>query len=371
MASGRSLFEFITDEQFRSTLETDFREMQTCAANEAWKAVYVLAGSLLEAVLLDYFLAIGATKPDPRKMTLDQLIDAGQALGVLSERTSQLSSALKSYRNLIHPGRAMRLGETADRDGAIVAQSLVSIVVKEIAANQQSQYGPTAEQIATKFASDPSALAISQHLLKDAKPQELERLLLHVLPTRYLDEYSAEYVDDARMDTYARLFREVFDLAEVSVKKKVASAFVTVLKEEPGALVRVYEEEFFRAPDLAHFDDDGRSLVKAHLLARLREEATPKVLAVMRGVGEFLTEEDVLSFVDPLVRTAVQASHPLARSARTLLEEEATRTPAEIDPSIIARLEAWERFFQQRSETAAAEIVSEISKAFQWEDIPF
>ncbi len=179
------VFDFITDEDFRAGLESDFREMEVAAANEAWKAVHVLAGSIIEAVLADYLVAAGQSKPDPLGMSLADLIAACRKAGVLSQKTADLSAVVKSYRNLIHPGRAKRLKESVDADGSSVAQSLVAIIVREVAAGQQERYGFTAEQIVAKFESDPSALGISQHLLRDAKEREIERLLLKVLPGSY------------------------------------------------------------------------------------------------------------------------------------------------------------------------------------------
>src|SRR4051794_33612491 len=127
MASGGMRFDFITDADLRTGLQGDYDEMLTCAEHRAWKAVHVLGGSIVEAVLVDYLMSAGHTTPDPLEMTLAQLISACKKAGVLSQRTSELSAALKSYRNLIHPGRAKRLNERADEDGAAVAQSLVSI----------------------------------------------------------------------------------------------------------------------------------------------------------------------------------------------------------------------------------------------------
>src|SRR5438132_13102251 len=124
----RLVFDFITDEEFRLALEADFREMEICAEQGAWKAVHVLAGSIIEAVLVDYLLATQRKQPDPLEMSIGQLIAACKKAGVLTQRSAELSGALKSYRNLIHPGRSSRLGETADMDGAIVAKALLSII---------------------------------------------------------------------------------------------------------------------------------------------------------------------------------------------------------------------------------------------------
>lgn len=373
MAPSRPQFEFVRDETLRLALEADYREMHTCAENDAWKAVHVLAGSIIEAVLVDYLVGEGESTPNPLEMTLAQLIGACRAAGVLSQRTAELSSALKSYRNLIHPGRAMRLNEQADSDGANVAQSLVAIIVREIATTQQEHYGPTAEQIATKFESDPSALGISQHLLKDAKPQELARLLVKVIPSRYFNEAQDEYVDETKLNTYRSLFRSAFEVGDQALKARVVARFVDVLKEESGGLVQVYEEQFFRAPDLEFATEEGRLLIKAHLLAQMKGGITRPLLATAQGIGKWLTNADVEAFVDPLVRAAAQdRDERLAPTARSLLENEAGRTPSKIDPGIIERLDAWRHFFEELGQTREAELAVEMKKAYElFQDIPF
>ena len=189
----QSNFIFIVDSELRQSLENDYRELQLCLEHHAWKAAHVLSGSIVEAVLVDYLLGAGYSNKDPLKMTLEDLIDAAKTANVLSAKTADLSSVVRSYRNLIHPGRLVRLGETTDEEGAQIANSLVAIIVREVAKKQEQTSGLTAEQLLAKFENDPSALAISDHLLRDAKPEELERLLLAILPTRYLELDSFDF----------------------------------------------------------------------------------------------------------------------------------------------------------------------------------
>lgn len=370
--AGKLVFDFITDEEFRSVLESDYAEMRVCIENGAWKAVHVLAGSIIEAVLVDYLVGAKKTKPDPLGMSLGQLIDACTKTGVLSEKAGELSSALKSYRNLIHPGRSVRLNESADGDGAVVAHALVSIIVRDVAASQQEQYGLTAEQIVRKFESDPSALGISELLLKDAREQEIDRVLLKVLPERYFEELQQEYPDASILDGHTKLFRAAFAMTSDATKRKVMARFVSVLREEPGPRVQVYEEEFFRSPDMKYLKKDDRDLVKAHLLSRLKEEPSTKLLRVAEGIGEWLTSEDVTPFVDALIRIGVSPRDAeLSARAFGRLEEEAVNTPAKIDAEIIERLSQWEEVYERRERSDLVELIREAKVAYQAYDIPF
>ncbi len=57
-------FDFISGEDFRISLENDYKELNDAMQVEAWKAVHVLAGSIIEAVLVDYLFAINYNKDD-------------------------------------------------------------------------------------------------------------------------------------------------------------------------------------------------------------------------------------------------------------------------------------------------------------------
>ncbi|HYT42010.1 MAG TPA: hypothetical protein VEP90_06670, partial [Methylomirabilota bacterium] len=132
-------FDFINGEEFRISLERDYQELNSAMQAKAWKTVHVLSGSIIEAILIDYLVTSEYQKKsssDPLKMTLAQAISACRQENVLSEKTEHLSHVVRTYRNLIHPGRSVRLGETANEQGAIIAHALIEIIVEEIAANK-------------------------------------------------------------------------------------------------------------------------------------------------------------------------------------------------------------------------------------------
>jgi len=94
-------FDFISDENFRSSLETDFAEIKKCIDVKAWKAVHVLAGSIIEAVLIDYLLAEGhVNRAEALKMDFGKAITLGKDKNILSPKTTDLTSVIKEYRNL-------------------------------------------------------------------------------------------------------------------------------------------------------------------------------------------------------------------------------------------------------------------------------
>src|SRR5258708_9070336 len=181
------LFDFMSDEDFRASLEADYHELELCMQAGAWKAVHVLAGSIIETILLDYLLATAFPKRSYLKLAdlrLFEIINVCKNEHILTNKSADLSHVIREYRNLIHPEKVRRLGETVDENGAIVAQALVRMVVDEVGTKRGEIYGYTAEQIVTKIVRDPSVFPILGHLLKNMKAFELRRILLKTLPSR-------------------------------------------------------------------------------------------------------------------------------------------------------------------------------------------
>src|SRR5712692_1500302 len=157
------LFDFISDEDFRASLEADYHELELCMKAGAWKAVHVLAGSIIETILLDYLVATDYPKRSSTKlseMKLFEIIDICKRERILTNKSADLAHVIREYRNLIHPEKLRRLGETADENGAVVAQALVRMVVEDVAARRRELYGYTAEQLVTKIVRDPSVTPI-------------------------------------------------------------------------------------------------------------------------------------------------------------------------------------------------------------------
>lgn len=268
-------FDFITDPELRQALKDDYRELTIAIEHELWKAAHVLSGSIIEAVLVDYLLDVGKTQPDPRQMTLDALVDAAHAEGVLSEKAASLSVVVRHYRNLIHPGRILRLQDHVDREGASVAASLVRMIVREVAEKRTLIYGLTADQLLTKFEDDPLAPSIASHLLADVKEQELERLLCEAIPKRFVQDMTTRMLDDddfAILDRLKALYREALQTAPEEVQTRTVMNFITVLREGAGYEVETLEEDLFQAKDLEYVDEEHRGIVIAHLLSRVDNE---------------------------------------------------------------------------------------------------
>ncbi len=365
--AGEIGFDFISDRELREGLAGDHSEMLRCAEQEAWKAVYVLSGSIIEALLVAYLSAapVAGGGKDPLEMTFGELIAAAKKAGALSQRSVELSGALKEYRNLIHPGRLKRLGETVDSDGALVAQALVTMIAREIASTQQKERGFTAEQIVNKVETDASALGIAAHLLSAVGEPELKRLLLEVLPARYFALLDEEGTELPALGRHERLFREAFDSASKEVKELVISRYVDVIQQDSGPRVEVYEEHFFLGGWLEFAREKDRSMLIDHMLERVRDAPNPDLLDAMQGIGRFLPADKIESFVDVVVRAIVyQSEQKVVRAARERLRGEYARTPRATDKKIANRLKEWREMFEGDGRDAHAKVVRDFEVVY-------
>lgn len=143
---------FISDSQLRDALRLDIDAASRSLANGGWKAATVLAGSVIEALLLwattrhpqaDWERAmqqavaaklIKGRKDDPENWHLPDYIEVAAELDCITIGTRDEARRTKEYRNLIHPGRAQRTGQQCDLGTAHVAVGTLDHVIRDIAA---------------------------------------------------------------------------------------------------------------------------------------------------------------------------------------------------------------------------------------------
>lgn len=371
-------FAFIMDEELRASLESDHAELRACLASSSWKAAHVMSGAIIEAVLVDYLITAAYSKKDPLTMTLEDLISAGKSEGALSTKAADLSTVIRGYRNLIHPGRVVRLKETVDEEGAAVAHALVSMVVREVSVEQAQQFGLTAEQLLTKFENDPTVFAIADHLLREAQPHQLERLLLSIAPDRYFILAETEFFSEGQLDAMnrvARLYIAAYEAAPPEIQKKAAKRFVAILREDSGYRVETHEEHFFRGFFLEHLTDAEQRLVKDHLFSRLQGSGAIRLIAAVDGLSAHIKPNDVLKLFDPLIRVVSYSdAEEERREASDRLESEYFQwLPAAPSERLRTRLDEWVAFHFEKDRPDAAERITAVRARLgpADDDIPF
>ncbi len=150
-------FEFISDKKFQELLERDYQELESCISVKATKSVLVLSGSIIEALLIEFFLQFlptGFTREKIFKLTFQELLDLAEKETLLTQREKNLAWVIKDYRNLIHPGKEIRKEEKFDFESAQISLSLVKIIVTAIRNKYSSSYGYTAKEVVDKLEND-------------------------------------------------------------------------------------------------------------------------------------------------------------------------------------------------------------------------
>jgi hypothetical protein len=374
-------FDFITDEDFKTSLEKDFKEMSLCIQTGAYKAAVVIAGSIIEAILIDYVIAENVLeREDALKLDFGRVLTLCKDKKIISEKTSDLSSVIKGYRNLIHPGRAVRLNENVDKDSAEVSKALVNIVLGEVEKLKKENYGYTAEQIIAKIRNDSNASSILDILIKKTNSKELERLMLKHLPNAYLEETRLE--DDPWgasperqyvTPTLIMCFRKSFSCASDKLKKKVAAWFAQIIREEGDIVISSYGTAFFGAMYMDLMDPEDAELVKHHILGQMKNNMSNLILENLYGFGPFLTKSDAEAFIDPLVRYVCRDNDEFndEKSVKSFLEFETSFENFDLDlkKSLRKRLDQWENTFTSRGQGEKAEKVKKLKDSVI--DIPF
>ncbi len=292
----QSLFRFITDDEFRSSLENDLAELESTRIAGAWKCVHVLAGSIVEAVLIDYLFAVKYNQWDDErilKMDLSDCIEACQAEHILDDDAEKTCTVIKNFRNLIHPGRMKRLRERVDSDGAALAEAIVKRIVGDVVKKRMEVYGPTADDITEKLLRHPRTTILDDHL-KGINDTERRLLLLKYLPDS-LERWKANSDNkNSPGETFEKCYRICFDQADSPVKHEAVLKYEATLKAAVPARIDMYERHFFRASDLQFLDEEERKLILGHLKVVLNAhfvQACQRPL--MHGIGAFLAPSDV------------------------------------------------------------------------------
>lgn len=369
-------FDFVTDDDLRESLESDARELAHCLEGGAAKAAHVLAGSIVEAVLADHLIAIGyvdASGRDILELDLGQLIAAAKSKKAISPRTADLASVVKSYRNLIHPGRLARLKERVGPSTAAIANSLVEVVADEVSAQKRTEYGYTAQQIVNKLEVDSSALAVMPALLSRTSAKEQERLLIAVLPKRYLELAADDFTDRSVLARFGNAYRSTFEATDDPIRQRVSARYVEILKEGAELEVTTHESAFFQADDLAFMSAEDGDVARRHLIAQVGERMTRGLARALTGIGAHIEPSEIGTVVDSAVKYAAGRTDAGRWSvAREVLLRLWREIPSGPDAAVPKRLADWESWAATRDNKNLKDWIAEIRAGmFDLEDIPF
>ncbi len=143
-------FEFVGSDDLRQLLKKDYEEAQRAMIAGAFKASSLLAGGLIEGMLLDKLQQpdiVSGTGYDqavadfPRAgsdinwdyVGLEKLIRTAGELGLLTESALRLARGARDFRNTIHPYAELREGVRAKREEAKLLLAVVELIYRDLA----------------------------------------------------------------------------------------------------------------------------------------------------------------------------------------------------------------------------------------------
>lgn len=132
---------FLRSESLRRVIEADFAELNALRASGASKAIFVIAGSLIEGVLIDVLslrpdLAEGLLKKNhakwPKDAGLSDLIEGSEKFGLIQPSVVSSLQVLKNYRDLIHPVNMSTTKLRARPDTARLVLEALNVVLHDL-----------------------------------------------------------------------------------------------------------------------------------------------------------------------------------------------------------------------------------------------
>ena len=368
-------FSFISDEGFRAALVSDYREMSDCLESKAFKAVLVLSGSIVEALLVEY-LSVSGARPagkDPLTLQLNELIQACLQAGVLQKSTASLCDVIRDYRNLIHAGRIVRLNQEVTPEGAHIAFSLVGLSTKEISQKRKVTYGFTADQLLKKIVSDEHCLSVLPQLLTETNEHEKLKLVRSTLPEAYHRDEADPFNADDRLDRMRIAFRQIFETLSDIQKVEVAEKFAQLIRHDSAERIKSYGDAFFEAKDIAHLRSQDASLVTKYLQSKFDQpllEISDGVIRTTAGLGVFLELEEIGKFVDTIVRQTLRQPDKTYKKMVRFASEAFNAVEKNKQQLFEDRGEKWAKIGRERKyPDSAQERLDQLE--LSWLDIPF
>lgn len=249
-------FDFISDQNFRDILERDYDELNRCINSSCTKSVLLLSGSIIEAILTDYFINFPPNdlkKNEILLLNLSKLIEKANEVSLISQSTKELSTVIKNYRNLIHPGREIRKNESFNKDTGDVAKSVLNIIVKEVRENYLNNIGYTATDLISKLESDELSQPIFEKILNKVHKSEKHKLFNALVEYDFTPNTFGNTIEDTRK--YLRILKPQIDREVIeNLLRKMIKRIETGENWEVLSYYRVlYEEIKYLKPEEIEF----------------------------------------------------------------------------------------------------------------------
>jgi hypothetical protein len=124
-------FSFIRDVSLRTIIERDYTELQRLDTESTPKSVLILAGGIIEGLLIDAIVKSGHwTEQEAFERHLKDMIHPSKTKGIITH--DNITDVLRVFRNLVHPAREIRDGLVFSKDHAKHAKTSVDVIISEV-----------------------------------------------------------------------------------------------------------------------------------------------------------------------------------------------------------------------------------------------
>lgn len=283
-------FSFIPDDVFRKSLESDYEELLRAVEHGMYKSAQVIAGSIVEALLVS---TLGEKSYAPKNknhtvldIALNEAIEASKNLKIISGDAENLASVIKSYRNLIHPGREIRTGEKPSKNKADISKCLVDMLIEEIEQVYSVEKGFTPQGIINKIISDPNAFKIigelENHLSENVKFQLLKDEISRSINAALLNDSPV----DNLMDFYNYIHRRA---GEPSINR-LSAHLENLIKHGTGTEISSYFNILFNAENVGRYSEQSRRLIFTYAISEFRNNPVA-MSSKFRHFSDYAEEE--------------------------------------------------------------------------------
>lgn len=220
-------FEFISDKAFRIILERDYEEVQKCLETKCSKSVLVLSGSIIEALLTDYFIE---NLPDRQTQTsilsanLATLLDFAETHEIITKNEKNLATVIKDFRNLIHPGLEVRKHQQFDFEIAQMASQILKMLIGKIQRKYREKFALTCEDILKNLNEDWNYNSIYSTVITKMNNGEKNNLIDAFIDIE--NNIKSKFFHYQGKFKYEEKYPEIYDI------KHYVSELKPILKEE-------------------------------------------------------------------------------------------------------------------------------------------
>lgn len=433
--NGSVSFDFISSEDLRESLASDYSELTKAISATMWKSACILAGSIAEAVLMDYIAVVSNCNVEVENLAvgnigLQKLIDAAIGVDVMggeqppdagwefaqlagkgatarksgtsnSLRTAYvMSSAVADFRNLIHPGRELRLKEHVDENLALAARAFTLRLCSDLSKESAARYPYKAEDILEKAKRDASARTILETMLGKVRPAEITRLLDSVAPDAFQEEcrrpeetleritaYPYDY-DSEESQGYegmraaaelsrkanAQVYRIAFDWGTATQKRAGLHTIARLLTGATSRTAVKIETELLQMADLEYASDEDRSLIIGDVLDRVCSvNAEQDLLESVSGIGAWIAPERATEFASALLdrKFRPRVEDHIRQAAFRLLENEYENMPKATQAIVRKATSVYRDAISSRNKDSKGDVKIIQDLIDYWDSLPY